>query len=294
MSAETQSQQQQSLHDKGENLEVQSQSTLTALADRDPENFLAYQKRDEKLTVEETKAAVADLYDKSFVNKYPRSERYNSDPIHNGQVYHIMSFVPARGATPDKDGLFGMFKCRGTFMNETDMNERAEWLIRNVDSFHPMRCGWVGKPMPLALSSNWCEDHKEVDIRKKVVEVISNDVKHQKDDEQREMREIEAQEQRLLQDCKEDEVNPFEKYTELRLKKANIIFTVVDVEKKVAEMKKSLREVLQNIDALDAESPDYKESYMERYMKAREAAGIKTTDDDITNYMGDGPLPFEM
>src|SRR3990170_4868194 len=76
------------------------------------------------LTTQETKDAVNDLVSSENLKRYPAVDRFYKDPQYKDQVYCLHSFYPSKGATPDKDGVYGMFKCRGTFSNEMEMNQR--------------------------------------------------------------------------------------------------------------------------------------------------------------------------
>ena len=91
--------------------------------------------RSPPLTEDQVDSAMKALNDTSFVDKFPKIERQYADPAIPLQVYSLVSFVPSKGATPDKDGVFGFAKCRGNYASQPEANERAEYIIRNVDSY---------------------------------------------------------------------------------------------------------------------------------------------------------------
>ena len=89
------------------------QTSLTAPNDRTSNTFRISPKVN--LTEEETTNAVNDLVVRDFVKKYPATERTFADPSIPGQRLCLVSFVPSVDAKPDKDGVYGMIKVRGSF-----------------------------------------------------------------------------------------------------------------------------------------------------------------------------------
>ena len=135
------------------------------------------------LTPQQTKEAVNDLYNKNVLANYPKLQRHYADNTYKDQIYCLHSFVPSKTAVPDKDGVYGMIKFRGTFPTVDEADDRAANLIKNEDSFHTIYAGYVGKPFPLLVSSKYSKDIKEIDIRKKAVETISEDMKSKREQE---------------------------------------------------------------------------------------------------------------
>ena len=133
------------------------------------------------------KEAVNELSVKDFVQKFPRFEKFYADPKLDSQVHTLVSFFPSKGATPDSDGVFGMLKVRGTFATQDEADLRAEYLIRNVDSFHSLYHTYVGRPFPLAVNGKYISETKEVDIKKKIVETTSEEIRKKRDEERKEI-----------------------------------------------------------------------------------------------------------
>jgi hypothetical protein len=250
------------------------------------------------LTEEEVQEGVRELYDTTYTTKFPRVDRMHADPIYNNQVYCLHSFVPSKNAVPDEHGVFGFVKFRGTFHNQIEADQRAEFIIRNVDSYHPIQTAWVGRPYPIcADTKNFVKDINEVDIKKKATEVISADIKQKRMDEKKEIEDIKEREERLLSETKEDFVRePLEVYTELQCKKANLVWTYVKTQKALLEMQPKIRNAYREIREMDAEDSSYYEEYFEKFTKARTIAGITTsTDDNFVKYMvEDADLDFDV
>ena len=260
------------------------QSSLTAPNDRTDKMFRIG--RQDDLTREQTTDAMNDLLSKDVVRNYPTSEKAFADPSIPGQRLCLVSFVPSVDATPDKDGVYGMIKVRGSYETEDEADARAETLIRTVDSYHKIFTAFVGKPFPATTSSRWSADTNEIDIKKKVTEVISKDIKKQRQEEKKEIEEIKEREKKLMEDVEKD-FDPYERYIELRVKKAQLAWTYLETQKKMDEMKQSIIKTREEIAELDDENPDYLSSYREKYMNARRDAGLKDDDASFLSYLGD-------
>ena len=179
-----------------------------------------------------------------------------------------------------------MIKVRGSYETEDEADARAETLIRTVDSYHKIFTAFVGKPFPATTSSRWSADTNEIDIKKKVTEVISKDIKKQRQEEKKEIEEIKEREKKLMEDVEKD-FDPYERYIELRVKKAQLAWTYLETQKKMDEMKQSIIKTREEIAELDEENPDYLSSYREKYMNARRDAGLKDDDASFLSYLGD-------
>ena len=263
------------------------QTALTSPSDKDPANKYQPDRTTPSLNNEQTDEAMKELSVNDFVEKYPKTERAFADPSIAGQTYQLVSFVPSSGATPDDDGVYGMIKSRGAYNTVEEANDRAEFLIRNVDSYHKIYTAWVGKPFPATNDSKYSADTNAVDVRKKATEVISKDIREKKREEQKEIEEIKEREKKLVEESKQDERDPFEFYIECRVKKAQLTWTYLETVKKMAEMKESILKVRGQIKDADGENPDYINKYREKYMEARKEAGIPDSDESFIQYLGE-------
>lgn len=131
------------------------ESSLTTPDDRDLNNKWKPDLKTRILNEEEIEVAMTELNNTDFVNKFPKVDRTYADPVVNLQKYGLLSFVPAKGAKPNDNGVFGFAKLRGNFDSEMECNQRAEYLIRNVDSYHQIYHVYVGRPFPITSSSKY-------------------------------------------------------------------------------------------------------------------------------------------
>lgn len=257
------------------NQKFEKESSLTCPADRDRVNKWRPTPDVPELTKEETKLAFKELVNTDFFDRFPRVERKYADPVMPMQYIALFSFVPAKGATPNENGVYGFAKIRGNFPDEYAAAERAEHLIKTVDSWHTIYYPYVGRPFPITSSSKYSAQVDEIEIKKEIVKAVSHDIKAQKADDQQKMKEIETQQEELLEDTKR-ETDDYDTYITLRIKKAQLSFTYLEHMKKLEEVKGLIIKTRKDVEELDKLYPDYKREYYKKYMSAREKAGLKT------------------
>lgn len=271
-------------------------SALSSPADRGDGKFRANVGA-APLTEEQTNAAVEALVNTSLVDSYPVLERQFVDPPLQHQRYGLISFVPSKGAVPDKDGFFGFVKLRGHFETVEEAQERAETLIKTVDSYHGINIYHVGRPVPITQDAKYSERTTKVDLKTKTVSTISEDVKQKREKERSDMEEMKRRQDELLNEAKPDFVqDPYETYTMLRVKKAQLTWTYEETRKKLELVKNAIISARAEIAKMDSENADYSTQHLQRYMDARRSAGIpddRTTDDSYLKYLvEDVELPF--
>ena len=260
-------------------------NSLTSPADRNGEPFRAAVSAP-ALTENQMIAAEKALIDTSVSNNYPALERQFADPPVQQQRFGLISFVPAKGATPDKDGIYGFAKLRGHYDSEHEAIDRARFLIQNVDSYHKISVYPVGRPVPISLNPDYAAKTTKVDLKNKVVSTISDDVKEKRDKERAEMDEMKRREKQLLDESKPDyKPDPYEEYTTLRVKKAQLVWTYNRTKEQLEKVKSSIIKAREDIAKMDSENSEYAKEHLSRYLAARKAAGIPDEDNTEENYM---------
>lgn len=255
-----------------------------------------YKKKIE-FTDEELNSAMLDLVYPDLLpilQNYPRTQQYWCDPVYSGQVFCLHSFIPSKGAQPDKDGIYGMIKCRGTFNTEEDMDRRSEQIIRDVDSCHMLYQGYTGKPFPLTTDEKYCREIKEIDIKDQMKEIIRQDMKSQKEKDENEQKEKEERRQELLkriEDEKKGTPDMLELYTQLRVKRANMIFSIVDMDMQRKKQVDALRECIKDISTMDDKYPTYQTQFEDKYKQACDDVGIQNN--TMAKYLV-GDVPFDI
>ena len=180
--------------------EWEKENSLTSPSDRDLDNKWRPDQGKPVLTNEETEQAMKVLNNTDFIKKFPSVDRTYADPAIPMQNIALISFTPAKGATPNESGVFGFAKIRGTYATEVEAEQRAEFLIRNVDSYHQLYHLYVGRPFPITFSSKYSAEMTEIDIRKETTKSISENIKEEKNKEQKTIKEIKEREQALLEE----------------------------------------------------------------------------------------------
>lgn len=244
------------------------------------------------LNDDQTQAGVKEL----LVPLCPKVERKYVDPPIPGQVFCLHSFVPANGATPDKDGIYGMIKCRGVFNNLDEATQHGTEIIKTVDSLHKIHVSKVGYPFPMSLEEKFSAEKKSIDIKEKTEEVINTEINEQKSKDKQVIKEIKEREQKLLDDVKTEE-SPLDRYIMTRVKRAQLIWTVHENAKKIQELVDYIHKADDLINTMDSQYPKFKTKYMKRYNKARADAGFDPqSSENFSKYMdlADVKLPTVM
>ena len=262
-----------------------NESSLTAPADRDRENKWRPQMGQESLTNTEAQHAMNELNETSFTDKFPRVDRTYADPPLTLQNIGLISFVPASGAKPNENGVFGFAKLRGNFQTEMEASQRAEFIVRNVDSYHKIFHTYVGRPFPITCTSDYSKETDEIDIRKEMANTISKDIRKKKQEEQNTVKDMQEREKALIEESKREDVDPYEHYITQRVKKAQLSWTYLEHIKKLEEVKKAIAKAHNEIITLEKESPEFKESYYQKYLDARKDAGIKDNKDTKNSFL---------
>lgn len=260
--------------------EWEKENSLSSPEDRDRENKWRPEQGAPQLSDEEVSSAMKDLNNNAFTSKFPRVDRTYADPPPPMQNIGLLSFVPAKGSKPNESGVYGFAKLRGNFATEVEADQRAEYIIRNVDSYHQIYHTYVGRPFPMTASSDYSADTNEIDIRKEMTESISNDVKQKKQDELKTVQEIKKREEELVADTKNEDADPYDEYITLRVKKAQLSWTYLEHVKKLKEIKSIILRTRVEIEKLE-ENSDYKDKYYDKYMSARKDSGFKDTPEEM-------------
>lgn len=260
-----------------------NESSLTAPEDRNLENKWRPQQGVPPLIETELNEAMKSLNDTSFVEKFPAVDRTYQDPPIPLQTIGLISFIPAKGAKPNEKGVFGFAKLRGNYGSTLEADQRAEYIIRNVDSYHKIYHSYVGRPFPITESSDYSADTSEIDIRRETTEAISRNIKEHKEKEHKNIQEIKEREEQLLNESKkareddnmkEPDTDPYENYITLSVKKAQLSWTFLEHLKKLNEVREIIIKTRQEIVEMNEKYPDYREQYFNKYMEARKQAGL--------------------
>jgi len=277
------------IHHEGWNQE----GSLTSPEDRDMVNKWRPNQSGRSLTEDEVKAALAQNIHKDYMTMdFFKTERQFRDPPIRGQDYTLISFTPAKGATPNENDIYGFIKVRGNFSNDIEIDERCEYLIRNVDSYNNIQVGPVGFPLPCTVSSKYAAVTSEIDIQSEMKKSISSDIKEKRKKEKQEVEEVQNRQKQLLEESKraqkgeEEVVDSIDEYITLAVKKAQLSWNYMEHIKKILEIRDIIKSTRNTLQEMDLKDPVLREQYMTRYMKAREESGIlESSQESQTNFI---------
>tara|TARA_B100000131_G_C18106255_1_gene607950 strand:- start:378 stop:1211 length:834 start_codon:yes stop_codon:yes gene_type:complete len=260
------------------------QNTLTAPADRDKSHLFDFNK--DPLTDSQVESATADLVDKAHISMYPAQERAFADPSIEDQDFCLVSFVPSVNAVPDKDGIYGMVKVRGTYNTLEKCDKRAEFLIREVDSIHKIFIAGVGKPFPITNVSTFSKDINRI----KIQDMLSQELKHEQTKQERELEEMREREKEIIErntkpEEERNEIDPEEMYITNRVKKAQLTWTYINTMQKLKDMQANIINAREEIARLDKSNPELKDSYLERYNAALKKVNLSQENDSFIMYL---------
>lgn len=260
-------------------------SSLTAPWDRSACKR-KYTPKQVTLTEEQVSSAMDTLCVRDFVEKFPRVDKCFADPVLNSQVYCLHSFVPAKGAVPDKHGVYGFVKFRGAFTTQEEADERAEYIVRNVDSFHEIYTSYCGRPFPLSHNKEFVRETNEVELKDQICKATSEDVAAKVKKDKCHLDEIKEKEKKLIDDCTSEE-SPVDKYTTLQVKRATLVELYVRKRDEMAFVKEKLLSARAEIRAIDDVDPSHRQTYMEKYTNARIQSGLAPeVSDTYLKYLG--------
>lgn len=268
-----------------------SQEVTSLTAPQDATKRFEKQRGVKPLTESQLEIAVKEKYDDHLVENYPEIDRRYIDPEINGQKFFLVSFVPSKGASPDKHGIYGFAKVRGCYDNDDDAFDRARFIIQNVDSYHPVRTGKVGYPFPLTEESKYSRELDEVDLKKNIKESTSKSVKEKRNHEKREVKKILEREKNLQEEVDKEDTDPLDVYIKLRCKKAQLLWDFVkntEVQEKRKEIVIKTRAEIKEMEAKHVDL-NLESQYKKKFYEARKQAGLKNTGDNFMKFLEDEP-----
>lgn len=242
---------------------------------------------------------------------YRAIERSFVDPSQANQAVALISFLPCAGAKPNELGLFGFAKIRGVYSTEKEANDRAVYLIRNIDSVHTIHHVRVGHAFPLGdcqFQEKWgdrvadekdaalaarleCQpadkairdlaDHVNDDLTSKELiesafdDSIGNLNDRESERDRRARESVLRRERKLIEDARNGP-DAVDAYITERNKYATVATRFVERSKELEKYKNVLKKSWKTFHSL--ETPEILDSYRSIYQKTLEECGIKMSD----------------
>lgn len=259
-------------------------NSLTSLSDLPSYPPPVDQSNEPCLTDKETKEATKELL-VNIIRKYPVLDKYYNDPELKNQDYCLHSFVPAKGAKPDKDGVFGMMKCRGTFATQKDAEERATYIIKNADSYHKIYTSFVGKPFPVTENSKFVEEINEIALKEKTDDVVSADIKSKAKEEKAVFEDLQKRKKEFELLSNASMIEDIDEYITSMVTRGNMDVLIGDLDKKKKEYEKIRDKAFDFIKEADKENPDFRDKFIDIYMSKCKEVGIGEENNQILPHM---------
>lgn len=256
---------------------------MLQLPDTDPDR--------DRLNKEDLKIAKETLFHKKMIKDFPRSTAYHADPNIPRQNYTPITFIPAKGATPDKEGCYGLMKVRGVFNTEQEAEQWCEKLIRDHDTINDIDVTNVGQYFPLMRNNEaYVAACREIDIRKKVVDETKTYLANKKMEEEKQKREINERRQKLLdkdhtEEKLEDDKDQIVYFIKLKHKRAEALDLIETCEEHMAKAKKVVESSDKEIEEVLEAHPEFKDEYLKRYQEAQAAVGVTPELDKLLRHM---------
>lgn len=218
-----------------------------------------------KLTDEQLDAAVDEL-----VVDFPHVQRRTVDPEIPGQTYAVMSYVLLD--KPTDQGLYGFMKVRGSYATEEAANERAEKLLRSVDSAHKYQICLVGNWAPLAVSEKFMQDVNEIDLDG-VYDAAEKDAEKKRKQDIHQLKERAEKLQKEVNDPHSesneglDDPDNIKYFIKLMLKKRSQVTYINDCKKRIQDTNKILKRTLAEISEASERHPEFVDEWENVYRK---------------------------
>jgi hypothetical protein len=240
------------------------------------------------LSREETKQAHDALTHPRFSDlTFPRTRKQRADPDVPGQRFALISFIPSSGASPDKDGCFGVAKVRGSFASVEEADEHAQNIVRNFDSYCPIDFVLVGRDFPIMKDNSvYVSETREVDIRNVLDKTTKEFIEKKRQEEKKEIEEIQER-QKKLAEAPANAENPddIDYYIQLRVKKATALMRQDEAAKVMTQCKKVNEKTNAVLTEIEDKHPEFAEQYLERYENALKESGADVAQNPLIKYM---------
>lgn len=192
--------------------------------------------------------------------------------------------------------LKGVGKIRGAYVTQQEAETRAEEIVRDIDSTNSVFTCIVGAPFPL-VTEGMSEEVTEIDLQQQTEHTIAQNVRKQRQKDQKEMEDIKRREEELMRNAEKDpNADDEDNYIAQRVKLAHLRYSIEQHVKKHAECVENEKKVVEWLVDMKSRNPQFEEKYMEKYMAGRKAAHIPDDHDPegFMKYMNDPLIKLDV
>lgn len=189
----------------------------------------------------------------------------------------------------------GVGKIRGAYQTQSEAEIRAEDIVRDIDSTNSVFTCIVGVPFPL-VAEGMAEELSTIDLQQQTEHTIAQNVRKQRQKDQKEMEDIKRREDELMATAKKDSsVDDEDEYVTQRVKLAHLRYSIVEHVKKHALCVENEKQCVAKLLDMKNRNPEFEEKYMEKYLAGRKAAHIPDDHnlEGFMKYMNDPLVKLE-
>lgn len=210
--------------------------------------------------------------------RYPMVVRSMRDPPIFNQAYANVSFMFFDKPETLKSGkpVYGFGIVRGAWESEKTATDKAETIIKEVDSRNQVRIAPMGQWFPLTPDNAVCQDLLDVRTRENETEQLrdraAKDAEAKQREIQRELRERERElEAERDADTDKDHIRYYarRRVTEMRLREA-----IEHMQQRLSGMKRNLLKCRVELKQIDAKFPQHEHEWLDCYNAERAKTGI--------------------
>lgn len=194
--------------------------------------------------------------------------------------YCVHSFRPSLTATPAADGFFGVLRCEGACATMKEMEQECTKIVTFCDPYACLRCGEVGKILPLTPYNVYSQKEKKINLRESKEETKPNDNFLLK---QKVPLPAETSKDEEEQDTGPDDIPDNEDYLMLRFEYDKLSGELLAELDQHGNCKKIIDKANADICALSPPE-NYKDIVREKYLSALKSIGMSLTDIEHHNY----------
>lgn len=190
----------------------------------------------------------------------------------------------------------GVGKIRGAYVTQQEAEQQAEEIVREVDSTNSVFTCIVGMPFPL-ITEGMSDEVNEIDLQQQTEHTIAQNVRKQRQKDQREMDKIKSREEELMRSAEKDpNADDEDNYIAQRVKLAHLRYSIEQHVVKHAECVENEKKCVAWLVDMKSRNPEFEKRYMEKYMAGRKAAHIPDDHqpEGFMRYMNDPLTKLDM
>lgn len=198
------------------------------------------------------------------------------EPIIN-QLFGIFSFVPAKDATPNSNGIYGFGRIRGCHATLDDATDAAEKIVMTRDQLSTNVVVRVCAPFPICTDA---EEHvpvdgglKTVDVSKDYSEASRQNAIEQKKKDEKVKEELQARKEALVEGV--EDVDDLHTYCVERSKLAHQATLISEMKRNIKDMEDVLLERHEKRIVADLNNPTFQKEFIDRIKKEEGKFGFK-------------------